>query len=171
MSRVSLSRLGWSAISGPVPGKSWPTRSWAGFQNLAGLFLAVFGAFRVEAAFHDRRRRARRRTLLRRLATELAHLPPPAGGDAPPGYHDPLRLATPAQLLGSDLLDGRRDAPLVAALLALEGAATRYNDLVLTNALILAEGAAHALDPLAWRYRSALDAAAARVRALLAEGP
>lgn len=161
-----------SRLIGDLRPGSWQIVAYAilgGLQNLTALFLAVLGAFRVEGAFHDRRRRARRRTLLRRLATELAQLPPPADGDKPPGYHDPLRLATPAQLLGTDLLDARRDEPLVAALLALEGAAAHYNDLVLTNALVLAEGADRALDPLARRYRSALDVAAARVRALLAD--
>ncbi len=163
-----------SRLIGDLRPGSWQVSAYAilgGLQNLTGLFLAVLGALRVEGIFRDRRRRARRWALLGRLATELAQISPLVGGDGPPGYHDPLRLATPTQLLGTDLLDARRDEPLVAALLALEGAAARYNDLVLTNALVLAAGADRALDPLARRYRAALDAAVARVRALLAEGP
>lgn len=136
-------------------------------QISTGLFLGLFAALHCHTLIDLRIRRAGSRALLARLAAELALLPdrePPGHG-----YRDPLRLAMPPHVLASDPFHPDEDADLLLALLALQGAVGRYNDLVLTSALVLAEGQSFDADATASRYwRAARDAAMA-VRALLAE--
>lgn len=141
-------------------------------QFSTAFFLALFAALRADALLRRRRQLARRRALLGSLAAELALLADSTGtrSTGPAGYRDPLRLTLPAHALASDLLDPGRDTALVRALLHLQMALARYNDLVLTNALILLEGGGSDLTATAADYRQTVDAAVGQVTALLPPG-
>lgn len=133
------------------------------------IFLGTFVAGQVGAFLRAQARRERRAALLAALALELALIP--AGDPAPAdGYRDPVRLTLPGRLLEGDLLDAAGDRELLAALLGLQAAVARYNDLVLTNAVaLLGDDDARLAGAIA-RYRQELDRALAGVRPLLPVG-
>jgi hypothetical protein len=146
----------------------------AQLANLVGfavaIFLGTFVAAQVGAALRVREARARRTRLLAALGAELALIPRADAAPAVGGYRDPVRLALPGRLLDSDLLDTGRDRALLAALLGLQAAIARHNDLVLTNAVLLLHGEDDRVQGAIGRYRQELDRAVAAVRGLLPVG-
>ena len=137
-------------------------------QFAGGIFVAVFAALQVDRTLRFRAQATRRRACLAYLEGELAALLDERASQwSRSSYRDPLRLMMLEQLLGGDLLRPEADAALIAALFALQGAVARYNDLVLTNALVLVEGMNRQLDAVAQQYWRAIESAAAVVRPLL----
>lgn len=131
------------------------------------VFLGTFVAAQVGAALRARGAQGHRARLLAALGAELALIP---RGDAAPavgGYRDPVRLALPARLLEGELLGAGRDQVLLAAVLGLQMAVARHNDLVLTNAVVLLHGKDDRTQGAIERYRQDLDRAVAAVRGLL----
>src|SRR4051795_2074797 len=113
----------------------------------AEIFIAVFAALQADRTLRFRAQATRRRACLAYLEDELATLLDDRARMASrSSYRDPVRLLMPGQLLGGELLRPEADADLIAALFALQEAVGRYNDLVLTNALVLVEGMNRQLD-------------------------
>ena len=134
----------------------------------AEIFIAVFAALQADRTLRFRAQVTRRRACLAYLEDELATLLDERARTASrSSYRDPVRLLMPGQLLGGELLRPEADADLIAALFALQEAVGRYNDLVLTNALVLVEGMNRQLDAVAQQYWRAIEVAAAEVRPFL----
>ncbi len=136
----------------------------------SGIFLGTFVAGQLLAFLRAREAGDRRAFLLHALGAELALVPRPDAGmrDATP-YRDPVRLTLPALLLDGTLLDGGEDRDLLAAMLVLQAAVGRYNDVVLTNAVVLLNGDDAQLNDIARRYHQEVGRAVAEVRRLLPE--
>lgn len=138
-------------------------------QVAGGIFVAVFAALQVDRTVQIRAQAGRRRACLAYLDDELDALLADRASKSPrSSYRDPVRLLMPEQLLGGDLLRPGADAALIAALFALQEAIGRYNDLVLTNALVLVEGMNRQLDAVAQQYWRAIEVAASALRPHLA---
>ncbi len=139
---------------------------------LAGaIFLGTFVAGQLLAFLRTREAGDRHAFLLDALGTELALVPLPDAGtrnDTP--YRDPVRLTLPARLLDGTLLEGGVDREFLAALLALQAAVGRYNDVVLTNAVVLLNGDDAQLNDIARRYHQEVGRTVTAVRRLLPEG-
>jgi hypothetical protein len=133
----------------------------------AEIFIAVFAALQADRTLRFREQATRRRACLAYLEDELATLLDDRRLATRSSYRDPVRLLMPGQLLGGELLRPEADADLIAALFSLQEAVGRYNDLVLTNALVLVEGMNRQLDAVAQQYWRAIEVAAAQVRPFL----
>lgn len=133
-----------------------------------GIFIAVFTALQVDRTLRFRAQANRRRASLTYLERELADLlDDRVRLSTRSSYRDPVRLAMLGQLLSGDLLRPDADAALIAALFTLQTAVGRYNDLVLTNALVLVEGMNRQLDAVAQQYWHAIESAAVELRPFL----
>jgi hypothetical protein len=137
----------------------------------SAIFLGVFLAGLVRDLLGARAGHMRREALLRTLHAELAISPLTVAIPGDAGYRDPLRLTLLPRLLDGTVLDADGDRDLLAALLVLQAAVGRYNDLVLTNAVILVNGDDSTLDALARRYQEEVQRAVATVRRHLPVGP
>ena len=137
----------------------------------SGSFVAAFAAIQVSLLLRDRREAGRRGVLLRALALELDDLHAHNATRRAVGvaYRDPVRLTVPARLLDGPLRGDARDRDLLGALLALQAAIGRYNDLVLTNALVLTDGGDARLGAIADDYWRAIAAATQRLRPHLSD--
>ena len=124
------------------------------------VFLGTHLAGQVRALLHVQEEREDGRLFLATLATKLALL----ARDEPAGtYRDSLRLTLPARVLESGHL-GTADRELLAALLALQTAVVRYNDLILTNAIVLVNGEDMRLRDTIGRYRQGVERALTEVQ-------
>lgn len=132
------------------------------------IFIGTFTAGQLRSWLRLRGERERHFALRLALAVELATVP---RGDLSLGssdaYRDPVRLALPARLIDDGVLNAAEDQALIAALLRLQAAVARYNDLVLTNAVVLINGNDARLQDLIRRYWQSVDGAIADVRRLL----
>jgi len=142
-----------------------------GVAFAAAMFAGTFLAGQVRAVGRLRAAATRRAALLAALRAELDLVPRPPASAAPgDAYRDPLRLLLPARVLDAGTLGADDDPALPGALLALQAAVARYNDLVLTSALVLAADPDPALRARAQRYWVAVERAIDEVRCRLPGG-
>jgi len=134
----------------------------------SAIFIGTFVAGQLRSWLRFRDERERRAVFLRALATELSAVP---RGDYVLGssdaYRDPVRLLLPARLIDGGIIRAAEDQDLLAALLRLQAAVTRYNDLILTNAVVLINGDEVRLQGMARRYWQSVDNAIADVLRLV----
>lgn len=134
----------------------------------SAIFIGTFIAGQLRSWLRFRGEQDRRSTYLCALATELTTVP--RGDlllDSSNAYRDPVRLSLPARLIDGGILSAPGDRELIAALIRLQAAVSRYNDLILTNAIVLINGDEVRLQDMARRYWQSLDGAIASVERLL----
>ena len=132
------------------------------------IFLGTFLGGQALGLMRALRMGERRALFLHALNSELSLIPHAAAViGAGAHYRDPVRLTLLPRLLDGTVLDTDRDRDFLDALLVLQAAAGRYNDLVLTNAVILVNGDDVKLDDLARRYHLDVGRAVGDVRRFL----
>lgn len=130
------------------------------------LFSLAF-AMQGLALVRAHREAARRRLLLGALGRELGLLGGRDEADRVAHYRDPIRLTMPARVLDGTAPEPARDGALVAALLELQHAVARYDDLVLTNAVVIANDGDSVLAARGERYWRRVQTAREAVHAAL----